>query len=102
MLYCGDVQKKPLFMYHFSATRRDVAQLLKISEETIKRWERSGKFPPHCSVKLGYKTRRYCLELIADWQQNPDDPAAHARSAAALAASLPSNQPSRAGRKSAA
>ncbi len=87
--------------YQFNSTRRDAAIFLGISPETVKRWESAGKIPPHCYVKMGYKTVRYCLDLLRDWQQNPDDPAAHVRSAAALAASLPSNQPARAGRKSA-
>ena len=87
--------------YQFSATRRDAAKFLNVSDETVKRWEYSGKIPPHCHVKLGYKTVRYCLELVSDWAQNPDDYAAHARAAAALAASLASNQPAKAGRKAA-
>ncbi len=87
--------------YQFGSDIKDVAVYLKVSVETIKRWVKSGKIPAHCRVKLGQKTVRYCLELIADWQQNPDDPTAHARAAAALAASLPSNQPAKVGRKAA-
>jgi predicted DNA-binding transcriptional regulator AlpA len=88
-------------IYQFSSTRRDVATFLGISPETVKRWESLGKIPPHVYVKLGYKTIRYSLDMIRDWQQNPDDIEAHARSAAALAASLPSNQPRKTGRKAA-
>jgi DNA-binding transcriptional MerR regulator len=85
----------------FNATRAEAASTLGISPETIKKWEKTGKIPPHVYKKFGYKTLRYCLSLLADWQHNQDDPDAQIRSIEALQNSLPSNHPQKRGRKAA-
>jgi hypothetical protein len=59
------------------------------------------EIPSHVYMKFGYKTLRYCLPLLRDWQLNQDDPAAQARAIEALQNSLPSNQPMKRGRKAA-
>jgi hypothetical protein len=89
-------------MYKFDSTRQDIANLMNVSIETVKRWEKISKIPPHCYVKLGYKTVRYCPDLIRDWMVNSQDPVAWARSIEALQNSLPSNQSQKRGRKAAA
>lgn len=88
--------------FNFNATRLQAARLLGISIETVKRWERIKKIPTHVYAKFGYKTVRYCLPLLQEWQLNPEDKDVQIRSAAAVAASMPSNQPAKAGRKAAA
>jgi hypothetical protein len=88
--------------FNFNANRLQASRLLGISIETVKKWEYTGKIPAHVYTKFGYKTVRYCLPLLQEWQLNPGDIEVQARSAAALAASLSSTQPARAGRKSTA
>lgn len=88
-------------VFNFNATRLQASRLLGISLETVKRWERNGKIPTHIYTKFGYKTVRYCLPLLQEWQLNPDDLEVQARSAANVATSLPSNQPRKVGRKAA-
>jgi predicted site-specific integrase-resolvase len=50
--------------YQFNSTRRDAAKFLGISDETVKRWEYSGKIPAHVYVKLAYKTQTIRLQWL--------------------------------------
>jgi hypothetical protein len=87
--------------YQFNATRDEAGRAIGISGETIRKWERQGKIPPHVYSKIGYRTVRYCICLLTDWMLSPDDLQAQARSIAALNATRPSQQPRKAGRKAA-
>jgi MerR HTH family regulatory protein len=87
--------------YLFNATRDEAGRAIGISGETIRKWERQGKIPPHVYTKIGYRTVRYCLALLTDWMLSPDDLQAQARAIEALNATRPSQQPRRAGRKAA-
>jgi MerR HTH family regulatory protein len=87
--------------YLFNATRDEAGKAIGISGETIRKWERQGKIPPHVYSKIGYRTVRYCLTLLTDWMLSPDDLQAQARSIEALNATRPSQQPRKAGRKAA-
>jgi hypothetical protein len=86
-------------MYQFNATRDDAAAAIGISPETLRKWEHRGKIPHHVYTRMGYKTVRYCLPLLADWQIDPDDLEAQTRAIEALNATRPSQQPRKAGRK---
>jgi hypothetical protein len=88
-------------IYQFNATRENAAAAIGISPETLRKWEQRGKIPSHVYTRLGYKTIRYCLQLLADWQIDPDDLQAQARAIEALNATRPSQQPRKAGRKAA-
>jgi hypothetical protein len=88
-------------IYQFNSTRDDAAAAIGISPETLRKWEQRGKIPQHVYTKLGYKTTRYCLALLTDWQIDPDDLQAQARAIEALNATRPSQQPRRSGRKTA-
>lgn len=88
-------------MLRFDTPESQAAETLGVSGETLKRWRLKGKLPPHVFTKFGYKSVRYCRELLLDWQLNPDDPEAQSRSIEALQNSLPSNQPQKRGRKAA-
>jgi hypothetical protein len=101
LIHLPNLPKQVNMTFNFNATRLQASRLLGISIETVKKWEYKAKIPAHCYTKFGYKTVRYCLPLLQEWQLNPDDIEVQTRSAAALAASMPSNQPTKAGRKAA-
>jgi hypothetical protein len=88
--------------FDFSADEGQAAAALGMSRYTLKIWRLRGVIPAHCYTKIGYKTIRYNLDLLRDWQQNPTDIAAQARAAEQLQKSLVSNAPKKRGRKNAA
>jgi hypothetical protein len=88
-------------MLQFDAPESKAAETLGVSPETLKTWRLGGKIPSHVYAKFGYKTLRYCLPLLKDWQLNPDDIAAQQRAIEQLNATLPSQLPKKSGRKAA-
>lgn len=86
-------------IYQFNSTRDEAAAAIGIATETLRKWEQRGKIPPHVYTRLGYKTVRYCLTLLTDWQIDPDDLAAQARAIESLNSTRPSQQPRKVGRK---
>jgi hypothetical protein len=84
---------------HFDCSERKAASAIGISLDTLKRWRLNKKIPIHLYTKLGYKTVRYCLPLLLDWQIAPDDLEAQSRAIAAVQSQRPSNQPQKRGRK---
>lgn len=86
----------------FNASEKEAAVPLGISFETLRKWRRSGKIPCHTYVKLGYKTIRYCIPLLRDWQIDPSDLKSQCRAIELIQESRPSNTPRKKGRKIAA
>lgn len=87
--------------YLFNADRSEAGEAIGIKAETIRKWERKGKIPPHCYTKIGHRTVRYCLALLTDWTLDPNNMEAQARAIEALNTTRPSQQPRKAGRKAA-
>jgi hypothetical protein len=87
--------------YVFDLTERDAASLVKMSIPGFKKMRLSEKIPPHCYIKLGYRTIRYCGDLLLDWMIDPDDLEAHARANEQLQNSRISNLPRKSGRRAA-
>jgi hypothetical protein len=87
--------------YLFNATREEAGAAIGIAAETVRKWERQGKIPPHVYSKIGYRTIRYSIALLTDWALSPDDLQAQARAIDALNATRPSQQPRKTGRKTA-
>jgi hypothetical protein len=83
----------------FCSTEREAAAALGIGQYTAKRWRLDGKIPAHCYTKIGYKTVRYCLPLLRDWQLDPTDLQAQSRAIAVVQDSRISNAPKKRGRK---
>jgi hypothetical protein len=86
----------------FNASERAAAIVLGINVETLRKWRRSDKVPPHTYIKFGYKTIRYCIPLLRDWQLDPSDLNSQLRAIELIQESRPSNTPRKKGRKSAA
>jgi hypothetical protein len=86
----------------FNASEKEAAASLGVSDETLPKWRRSGKVPPHTYVKFGYKSVRYCIPLLRDWQLDPSDLNSQIRAIELIQESRPSNTPRKKGRKSAA
>ena len=87
-------------VFNFDTPEKDAAIILKWAAETLKRKRLNHKIPDYLWVKFGYKSIRYNLDLLRDWQQNPDDLEAQGRARRLLADSLVSNQPAKIGRTS--
>lgn len=83
----------------FDASEKEAAIPLGISFETLRKWRRTGKVPAHTYIKLGYKTIRYCIPLLRDWQLDPDDLNSQCRAIELIQESRPSNTPRKKGRK---
>jgi hypothetical protein len=75
----------------FNASEKEAAIPLGISFETLRKWRRSGKTP--------YKTIRYCIPLLRDWQIDPSDLKSQCRAIELIQESRPSNTPRKKGRK---
>jgi hypothetical protein len=88
-------------IYQFNASREQAGAAIGISPETVRKWEQQGKIPTYLYTKMSYKTVRYCLPLLTDWQIDPDNLELQARAIEALNATRPSQQPRKAGRKAA-
>ena len=71
------------------------------SGEGLKKRRLKGDLPDYLYVKFGYRSVRYCLPLLLDWQQNTTDLEAQARARQQLQNSLVSNLPAKRGRKAA-
>jgi hypothetical protein len=85
----------------FDTTEKDAAKTMGIATDTLKKRRLRGDVPTHTYTKIGYKTIRYCLPLLKDWQLDPEDLQAQARAIELLQNSRPSNQPQKRGRKAA-
>jgi hypothetical protein len=85
--------------YLFNASRDEAGKEIGISGETIRKWERQGRIPPHVYSKIGYRTVGYCLTRLTDWMLSPDDLQAQASAIEPLNATRPSQQPRKSRRK---
>ncbi len=88
-------------IFNFDTSEKDAAQIIGLAHESLKKDRLSGKIPSHVYVKMGYKTIRYCLPLLRDWQLDPTDIEAQARAMEQLQNSRVSNLPTKRGRKAA-
>jgi hypothetical protein len=88
-------------MYQYNLTEREAAEGVRMSIPGFKKLRISGKIPAHCYTKLGYRTLRYCRELLLDWVAAPDDLEAQTRAMEQLQNSRVSNLPTKRGRKAA-
>ena len=88
-------------MLQFDTPESKAAETLGVSPETLKTWRLGGKIPSHVYTKFSYKTLRYCLPLLKDWQLDPNDLQAQARAIELIQNSRPSNAPRKSGRKAA-
>jgi hypothetical protein len=84
-------------------TKRDAAELLGLSPETLKKYRLRDKILVEGIhwIKLNSRTIRYNLSLLADWLQNRHNPAAHQKAIEQYLSTLACNQPKRRGPKSA-
>jgi len=88
--------------YQYNLSERDAArECAGMSVEGFKRLRISGKVPTYCYTKLGYRTLRYCRELLLDWIADPDDIESQTRAMEQLQGSRVSNLPSKKRRKAA-
>jgi hypothetical protein len=93
------IQEQCTMIYQFNSTRNEAAAAIGISPKTLRKWEQRGKISSHVYTRMGYKTVRYCIPLLTDWQIDPDDIEAQCRAIEALNATRPSQHPRKAGRK---
>lgn len=63
----------------YIATEVEAANEIGVTVETIRRMRFRGEIPDYCYTKFGYKQLKYCMALLVDWQQNPDDTESHNR-----------------------
>jgi hypothetical protein len=82
--------------YLFNASRDEAGKEIGISGETIRKWERQGRIPPHVYSKIGYRTVGYCLTRLTDWMLSLQ---AQASAIEPLNATRPSQQPRKSRRK---
>ncbi len=88
--------------YQYNLTEREAAEeCAGMSIPGFKKLRISGKIPAHCYTKLGYRTLRYCRELLLDWIADPNDVEAQTRAMEQLQNSRISNLPAKRGRKAA-
>jgi hypothetical protein len=81
-------------------SERDAAeQCAGMSYDGFKKLRLSGKIPSYCYTRLGYRTLRYCRELVVDWIADPTDIEAQTRAMEQLQNSRVSNLPTKRGRK---
>ena len=66
-------------VFNFNTSEKEAAVAIGVNYQTLQRQRQSGKIPSYVFTKTGYKTVRYCLPLLRDWQIDPDDLEAHAR-----------------------
>ncbi len=79
----------------------EAARCLNLSGATLKRYRLQGLLVEGIHwVRLNSRCIRYNLDLVQDWAQNRDDPAAHQRAIEIYRAGLLSNQKKTAGRSS--
>ena len=88
-------------VFNFDTPEKEAAPVIGVAPETLKKDRLSGKIPSYIYTKTGYKTIRYCLVLLRDWQQDPNDIEAQSRAQEQLQASRVSNLPRKQGRKAA-
>jgi hypothetical protein len=70
-------------------SKRQLAQHLKLSDSTLKRYRLSGIWIEGLHwIRLNSRCTRYNLDLIDDWLQNRNNPGAHQRAIEIQRASL--------------
>jgi CHAD domain-containing protein len=75
------------------ATKRQASEYLNLSDATLKKYRMQGVWIEGVHwVRLNSRCVRYNLELLKDWMQNRNNPAAHQRAIEAYQSNLLSNQ----------
>jgi hypothetical protein len=87
--------------FDFNTTERAAAIAIGDAPNTLKKRRLRGDIPSYIYTKIGYKTIRYCLPLLRDWQLDPTDIEAQTRAMEQLQNSRVSNLPAKRGRKAA-
>lgn len=79
----------------------EATRFLNMSDTTLKRYRLQGLLIEGIHwIRLNSRCIRYNLDLVQDWVQNRDDPAAHQRAIEIYRSGLLSNQKKTAGRAS--
>lgn len=74
-------------------TKHTIAELLKLSPETLKKYRLDGRLIEGIHwIRVNSRVVRYHLALIQDWLQNQGDPQAHQRAIENYQITLLSNQ----------
>jgi len=63
----------------FNSSEKEAAEFMGVSVPGLKQRRLKGTIPSFCYTKIGYRTVRYCLPLLKQWQLNPNDAELHAR-----------------------
>ena len=66
-------------IFNFDTCEKTAAIAIGVDRQTLQKDRQKGKIPSYIFTKSGYRTVRYCLPLLKDWQQAPNDLEAQAR-----------------------
>jgi hypothetical protein len=81
-------------------TKKEIIEQTGFSASSLKRFRLSGSWIEGIHwVRVGTRKTLYHRALILDWIANQGNPQVHQRAIEAYLAQLPSNQPSKRGRK---